>query len=106
MAQQRTVAGTVVDGKDNMEMIGVTILERGTTNGTVTDVDGKFTIRITSQNPVLVFSSIGYQTQEITVGNQTSLNVVMKEDTELLEEVVVVGYGVQKKKLVTEPRYK
>lgn len=101
MAQQRTVTGTVVDGKDNMEMIGVTILERGTTNGTVTDVDGKFTIRITSQNPVLVFSSIGYQTQEITVGNQSSLNVVMREDTELLEEVVVVGYGVQKKKLVT-----
>lgn len=101
VAQQRTITGTVVDAADNMEMIGVTVLEKGTTNGTITDIDGKFSLQLTSSNPVLVFSSIGYQTLEITVGNQTTLAVVLHEDTELLEELVVVGYGVQKKKLVT-----
>ena len=99
--QQRTVTGTVVDAIDNSGMIGVTVIERGTSNGTVTDLDGRFSIRLTSLDPVLVFSSIGYRTLEIAVGDQTTLNVTMNEDTELLEELVVVGYGVQKKKLVT-----
>jgi TonB-linked SusC/RagA family outer membrane protein len=99
--QQRTVTGTVVDAIDNSGMIGVTVIERGTSNGTVTDLDGRFSIRLTSSDPVLVFSSIGYRTLEIAVGNQTTLNITMNEDTELLEELVVVGYGVQKKKLVT-----
>lgn len=101
IAQQRTVTGTVVDAIDNMGMIGVTIVERGTSNGTVTDLDGNFSIGLTSSNPVLIFSSIGYKTLEIEVGNQTTLNITMSEDTELLDELIVVGYGVQKKKLVT-----
>lgn len=94
MAQQRTVTGTVVDVTDNVGMIGATVVERGTSNGTVTDLDGRFSIRLTSNNPVLVFSSIGYRTLEVEVGNQTTLNVAMSEDAELLEELVVVGYGV------------
>lgn len=78
-------------------MIGVTVMEKGTSNGTVTDLDGKFTLRLTTQNPVLVFSSVGYKTKEISVGLQTDLKVMMEEDTEILDELVVVGYGVQKR---------
>lgn len=101
LAQQQTVNGTVVDAIDNSEMIGVTIVEKGTSNGTITDLDGRFSLRLTSTNSVLVFSSIGYKTLEVEVGNQTTFNISMSEDTELLDELVVVGYGVQKKKLVT-----
>ncbi len=101
LAQQQTVNGTVVDAIDNSEMIGVTIVEKGTSNGTITDLDGRFSLRLTSTNSVLVFSSIGYKTLEVAVGNQTTFNISMSEDTELLDELVVVGYGVQKKKLVT-----
>lgn len=78
-------------------MIGANIMEKGTTNGTVTDIEGKFTLNLTTSNPVLVISSIGYQTLEVTVGNRTTLNLEMSEDTELLEEVVVVGYGTMRK---------
>ncbi|PLB86708.1 SusC/RagA family protein [Dysgonamonadaceae bacterium] len=100
-AQQRTITGSVVDARDNSAMIGVTVMEKGTSNGTVTDLDGKFTLRLTTQNPVLVFSSVGYKTKEVSVGLQTDIKVMMEEDTEILDELVVVGYGVQKKKLVT-----
>lgn len=98
MAQQRTLTGTVVDGRDNSAMVGVTVLEKGTTNGTVTDIDGKFSLKITTKNPVLVFSYVGYKSIEETVGNQSVLNVVMQEDVETLEEVVVIGYGTMKKR--------
>ncbi len=97
MAQQRTITGTVVDGRDNSAMVGVTVLEKGTTNGTVTDIDGKFSLKITTKNPVLVFSYVGYKNVEVNVGNQSILNVVMQEDVETLEEVVVIGYGTMKK---------
>ena len=76
------------------------MLEKGTTNGIITDFDGNFNLSVES-NSTLVISFVGYKTQEINVNGQTSFNVVLKEDTEVLEEVVVVGYGVQKKKLVT-----
>jgi TonB-linked SusC/RagA family outer membrane protein len=97
MAQQRRVSGTIVDSRDRSAMIGANIMEKGTTNGTVTDIEGKFTLNLTTSNPVLVISSIGYQTLEVTVGNRTTLNLEMSEDTELLEEVVVVGYGTMRK---------
>lgn len=97
MAQQRSVSGTVIDSKDRSAMIGANIIEKGTANGTVTDFDGRFKLSLTTSNPVLVISSIGYETQEITVGNRTVLNVEMKEDAELLDEVVVVGYGTMRK---------
>lgn len=73
---------------------------KGTTNGVITDIDGNFTLNV-QPGATIVVSFIGYQPQEIVVGNQTSFKIQLKEDTELLDEVVVVGYGVQKKKLVT-----
>jgi len=97
MAQQRRVTGTVVDSEDQSAMIGANIMEKGTTNGTVTDIDGRFSLNLTTTNPVLVFSSIGYKTMEVIVGNRTTLTLEMSEDSELLEEVVVVGYGTMKK---------
>jgi TonB-linked SusC/RagA family outer membrane protein len=78
----------------------VSVLVKGTTNGTVTDLDGRYSLSA-SQGQTLVFSYIGYVSQEIKVGANGTLNVALKEDTETLDEVVVVGYGVQKKKLVT-----
>ena len=75
-------------------------MEKGTTNGVITDIDGNFTLNV-QPGATIVVSFIGYQPQEIVVGNQTSFKIQLKEDTELLDEVVVVGYGVQKKKLVT-----
>lgn len=97
MAQQRRITGTVKDNKDESAMIGVNIMEKGTMNGTVTDIDGHFVLNVTTNNPVLVFSSIGYKTLEVIVGNRSSMNIMMEEDAELLEEVVVVGYGTMKK---------
>ncbi len=96
--QQKTVSGTVSDAND--VVIGASIIEKGTSNGTVTDLDGNFTLNV-KPGATLVISYIGYKTQEVVVGNQSKINVTLASDDELLEEVVVVGYGVQKKKLVT-----
>lgn len=93
---QMGVKGTVSDSYG--PMVGVSIIEKGTSNGTTTDLDGNFTITV-SDNATLVISSIGYATQEVAAAPQ--LTIFMKEDSEFLEETVVVGYGVQKKKLVT-----
>jgi TonB-linked SusC/RagA family outer membrane protein len=101
MAQQRGITGTVTDRKDNSAMIGVNIMEKGTLNGTITDIDGNFSLNVTTENPVLVLSSIGYKTQEVVIGNQPRLSIFMEEDTELLDEVVVVGYGSMKKSDLT-----
>ena len=101
IAQQRQVTGTVTDISDNLAMIGVNIIEKGTLNGTVTDIDGNFSLNVTTEDPILIFSSIGYETLEVVVGNQNHLTVVMKEDSELLEEVVVVGYGSMRKSDLT-----
>lgn len=101
MAQQRSVTGTVTDSQDNSVMIGVNIMEKGTLNGTVTDIDGNFSLNVTTENPVFVFSSIGYKTVEVSVGNQTRLSVVMNEDAEMLDELVVVGYGTMRKSDLT-----
>ena len=96
-AQQRRVFGTIVDSSDRSAMIGANIMEKGTTNGTVTDIDGRFALDLTTPNPVLVISSIGYETLEVTVAGRTTLSLEMKEDAGLLDEVVVVGYGTMKK---------
>jgi len=101
MAQQRRISGTIIDSRDRSPVIGANILEKGTSNGTVTDVNGNFSMEVSSNNSVLVISSIGYKTIEINVGNQTTFNIVMEESTELLDEVVVVAYGSQKKVTVT-----
>lgn len=93
---QSTVKGVVVD-KNGEPLIGVNIVVKGTTNGTVTDFDGNFSIEC-NPNDVLHVSYIGYKMQEVTVGNQTSLKITMLEDAEVLEEVIVIGYGTTTRK--------
>ena len=95
-----TVSGTVSD-ENNVTMPGVNVIEKGTANGTTTDSNGKFSISVSDAESVLLFSFIGYQTQEISVQGQTSITVILKNDITTLEEVVVVGYGEQKKVTVT-----
>ena len=94
----KKITGTVVDAQG--PVIGASVVEKGTTNGTVTDFDGNFSLSV-NPGATIVVSFIGYETQEIKVGNQDNIQVTMKDDNAVLEEVVVVGYGVQKKKLVT-----
>lgn len=97
---QIAVTGTVVDEK-NEPMIGIGIVIKNSTTGTATDENGRFSITVPDTKSVLVFTFIGYKTQEITVGSQKQIRVVLKEDLQLLDEVVVVGYGTQKKVNVT-----
>ena len=97
----RTISGIVVSEVDNEPLIGVNVVQKGTTNGVVTDLDGKFTLTV-PDGSVLQISYIGYQEQLLTVKpNITVYQVALKEDSQALEEVVVIGYGIQKKKLVT-----
>lgn len=96
--QQKTVKGSVQDA--NGPIVGASVLVKGTGNGTVTDLDGNFSLDV-SPNQTLVISYIGYKPQEIAVGNQSTISVTLEEENASLNEVVVVGYGVQKKKLVT-----
>lgn len=98
-AQTIQVKGTVVDAT-GMSVIGASVLEKGTTNGVITDIDGNFQLQV-SPNGTLQISYVGFQTQELPVNNQTVFNVTLKEDSEMLEEVVVVGYGVMKKSDMT-----
>lgn len=92
---QTTVNGKVVSGSDNMPLPGASVIEKGTTNGTQTDFDGKFTLNVTSQSSIIVVSYVGFKTQEVLVkdGDMT----ITLEDDGALSEVVVVGYGTQKK---------
>ncbi|MDR1981244.1 MAG: TonB-dependent receptor [Tannerellaceae bacterium] len=89
------VTGTVEDASG--AIIGASIVEKGTTNGTVTDINGAFTLNNVSPNAILAISYIGYIAQEIPLDGKTTFNILLKEDTQTLEEVVVVGYGTQKK---------
>ena len=91
----RTISGTV---RDNMGPVtGANIVIKGTTNGTISDLDGKFTLENVPANAILQISYIGYLPQEITVGSQSSYNIMLKEDSQSLDEVVVVGYGTVRK---------
>lgn len=98
--QGKKVTGVVVDATGE-PVIGANVVVKGTTNGTITDFDGNYTIEGVSASDVLVFSYIGYLSQEITVGNQAAINVTLSEDSQALDEVVVVGYGVMRKSDVT-----
>lgn len=97
--QQLTVSGVVLDNQ-NKPLPGVTIQIKGSGQGTITDIDGRYSIVVPGGNTVLVFSFIGYQYQEITVGNRRVIDVVLQESVTELEEMVVVGYGQQKKESV------
>jgi TonB-linked SusC/RagA family outer membrane protein len=97
--QQVVVSGKVTDPEGN-PLLGVNIVEKGTTNGVVSDLDGNYSITVSSSESVLVFSYVGYLTEEMKIGNQMVLNIILVETLEELSEVVVVGYGKQKKESV------
>ncbi len=90
--QKKTITGVVTDDLGE-PIIGANVIEKGTTNGIITDINGKFTLEV-APGAVVQVSYIGYNTQEIKVGNQSALVIQMVEDTQALSEVVVVGYGV------------
>lgn len=93
--EKKKITGTVT-GPDGLPIIGANIVEKGTTNGIITDIDGRFQLE-TAANAILVISYIGYNTQEIKIENNSIINIELQEDSQKLEEVVVVGYGTQKK---------
>ncbi len=98
--QNKTVTGTIVGADDNLPIPGVNIVVKGTSTGTVSDFDGNYSIKVPT-NGVLVFSYLGFVTKEITVGNQSTINVTLESDLTALDEVVVVGYGTSKKETLT-----
>lgn len=102
MAQETIVTGTITDVSDGSPLIGANILVKGTGVGSIADVKGEYSVKVPVGKHILVFSCIGYKEQEITIkAGQKVLNVMMTEDSELLDEVVVVGYGTMKKSDLT-----
>jgi TonB-linked SusC/RagA family outer membrane protein len=99
-AQNRTISGQVSD-VNKVGIPGVTVLVKGTKSSSVTDFDGKYQIKASNENPVLVFSYMGFETKEVVAGNKTQVNTTLKESTSQLNEVVIVGYGTQKKANLT-----
>ncbi len=99
-SQQNTVRGTVTD-KDGAALLGVTIQIKGTTRGTITDANGNYFLDNVDPEAILIFSFVGYLSEEINVDNRTQIDVTLMESLISLDEVVVIGYGVQKKKLIT-----
>ncbi|MCK5440563.1 MAG: TonB-dependent receptor [Maribacter sp.] len=100
-AQDKAVTGTVTSAIDSQELPGVNVLEKGTTNGVVADFDGNYSISVSGEDAILVFSYVGFTTQEISVSGKTEINVAMTEDATTLDEVVLVGYGTQLKREIT-----
>jgi TonB-linked SusC/RagA family outer membrane protein len=101
IAQTRVITGTVISTEDRSPIPGVSISAKGTTIGTITDMDGKYNLKVPAETKTLVFSFVGMTTQEIVIGNQTVIDVRLQPENLSVDEVVVVGYGVQKKKDVT-----
>jgi len=98
---QRRITGTVVSTEDGSGLPGVSILQKGTSNGTISDIDGSFAISIPEEGTTLTFSFVGFQTQEINVGRETTLKVELNPDLTELSEIVVIGYGQTKKEDLT-----
>ena len=92
---QSTVSGNVT--ADGEALPGVNILVKGTTTGSISDADGNYSVNVPAGNDILVYSFVGYVNQEVSVGGRSTINIVLQEDSELLDEVVVVGYGTQRK---------
>lgn len=97
---QFTVTGTITD-ETGLPLSGATVVEKGTTNGTQADFDGNFSIDVAGEDATLVVSFVGYSTQEVLVGGQSEIDIVLNEDTAALSEVVVIGYGTQRREDVT-----
>ena len=98
---QTTISGTATDGETGEQLPGVNVVVKGTTVGTVTNIEGGYSLRVPADAQALVFSSVGYEAEEIAIGNQTTINLVMLPDIQSLSEVVVVGYGTQDSRDVT-----
>ncbi|MEJ7766419.1 MAG: SusC/RagA family TonB-linked outer membrane protein [Chitinophagaceae bacterium] len=98
---EKVINGTIRESKSGDPLVGVSVLVKGTTNGTVTDADGRFGLTVPDAGAILVISNTGYSTQEVAIGNQQSFNLQMVRTSSDLDEVVVIGYGTQKKKEVT-----
>lgn len=97
VAQDRTISGNVTSTDDNSGIPGVNVIVKGTNTGTVTDVEGNYAFEIPEGSIALVFSSVGFVTEEVAIGNQSVIDLVMKSDITALEEIVVIGYGTQQK---------
>ncbi|KAA6439040.1 SusC/RagA family TonB-linked outer membrane protein [Dyadobacter flavalbus] len=97
----KAISGKILSKEDNTPVPGVTVVVKGTTNGTTTDVDGKYQINVPESNAVLVFSAVGFATQEKPIGNESIMDIILSTDQKTLEEVVVVGYGTLKKRDLT-----
>ena len=100
-AQSRVVTGTVTSGEDGLPIPGASVIVKGTTLGTATDLDGNYSLNVPQENNTLVFSFVGSVTQEANIGNRSQINVVLQPDTRNLEEIIVTGYGTQPKREVT-----
>jgi TonB-dependent starch-binding outer membrane protein SusC len=98
---EQTISGKVTDGENGDPLPGVNVLARGTTVGTVTDIDGSYRLTVGDEVEVLVYSSIGYEPQQVQINGRNTINITMMPDIQSLNEVVVVGYGSQKKSDVT-----
>ncbi len=101
LAQSHVVTGEIIDAESKTAIPGATILEKGTLNGTTTDYNGKYRIAVTDPNGVLEITFVGYKTQEIPINNRSEINIELNFEYTELDEVVVIGYGTQKKKVVT-----
>ncbi len=99
-AQQSTVSGKVL-GEDGTGLPGVSIFVKNTTTGTVSDIDGNYNLRVNGSDAVLVYSFLGYETEEVTVGNQSTIDITLLPDLTQLSEVIVVGYGTKRKEELT-----
>lgn len=96
-----TITGKVVSGADEQPLPGVNVIEKGTNNGAVTDIDGNYRITVASEDAILMFSYVGYLTEEVSINGRTQVDVYLVEDIQSLDEVVVIGYGSRQKKDVT-----
>lgn len=100
-AQNRVITGTVTSTEDGLGVPGATVLVKGTTIGTATDIDGKYSISVPAGSNVLVFTFVGLASQEVTIGNQTTINVALQPDVQSLSEFVITSYGDQSKREIT-----
>lgn len=101
LAQERTIRGTVTDGETSEALPGVNVVVKGTTIGTITDIEGNYTLSVPSDASTLVFSSVGYSADEVAINNRSTIDLNLMPDIQSLSEVVVVGYGTQEKRDVT-----